>query len=111
MAAKKKTTSKPPKRHRGTTPEARENQLISAAMNLAEEQIMNGTASPSIIVHFLKLGSTREQLEKERIEENINLYKAKTESLHSSKEMEVLYSRAIEAMRVYGGGSKEDELT
>ena len=77
-------------------------------MDLAEEQIMNGTASPSVITHFLKLGSTREAMEKNKLGQEIDLVRAKTESLKSSKDIEQLYAAAIEAMRVYSGGGHEE---
>ena len=41
------------------TPEARENQMISLAVDLAEKQLMEGTASSQVITHYLKLGSTK----------------------------------------------------
>ena len=69
------------------TPEARENQMISLAMDRAEERLMNGTASSQEIVHFLKLGSTRERLEKEKIALENELVKAKTEAVASAKDM------------------------
>ena len=47
------------------TPEARENQLISLAVDLAEKQLQEGTASSQVITHYLKLGSTKERIEKE----------------------------------------------
>ena len=48
------------------TPEARENQMISLAVDLAGKQLQEGTASSQVITHFLKLGSTKQQLEKQR---------------------------------------------
>ena len=51
------------------TPEARENQLISLAVDLAEKQLQEGTASSQVITHYLKLGSMRERLEREKLEE------------------------------------------
>lgn len=87
----------------GLTPEARENQLISLAVNCAEEQLRSGTASSQVITHYLKLGSTRYRLEKEILEQQKELMKAKTESLQSSKRIEELYANAMSAMRNYGG--------
>lgn len=85
------------------TPEARENQMIFLATELAEEQLRNGTASSQVITHFLKLGSPKEKLEREIREEEKKLITAKTENLVSSKRIEELYSNAINAMREYGG--------
>lgn len=92
-----------------TTPEAREKQLIDLAVSLAEKQILDGTASSQIITHFLKLGSMREMLEREKIEEENKLLKAKTESLQSAKRIEELYENALNAMRLYSGQVREEE--
>lgn len=86
-----------------TTPEAREHQLISAATDLAERQIHDGTASAQVISHYLKLGSTREKLEQQRLERENELLKAKVEALQSQKNVEELYTKAIAAMKSYGG--------
>ena len=91
------------------TPEARENQLISLAVDLAEKQLMEGTASSQVITHYLKLGSTKERIEKEILEKQKELISAKTENLKSAKRIEELYTNAIEAMRRYGGHGDDDE--
>lgn len=89
--------------------EARENQLISLAMDLAEQQLRDGTASSQVITHYLKLSSTKEKLEKEKLIEENKLLKAKTENLQSLKRIEELYSESLNAMRDYSGhGSDED---
>ena len=84
-----------------TSPEARENQLIAAAVDLAEKQIIEGTASSQVLTHYLKLATTREQLEKEKIRNENELLKAKVDSIKSAERMEQLYENAIEAMRGY----------
>ena len=90
------------------TPEARENQMISLAVDLAEKQLMEGTASSQVITHYLKLGSTKERLEKEKLEEENKLLKAKTEALQSAKRVEELYADAISAMKRYSGNGGEE---
>jgi len=85
------------------TPEARENQLIYLAIDLAEQQLRDGTASSQVITHYLKLGSSKDRLEKEILEKQKDLITAKTEALQSSKRIEELYADAITAMRQYGG--------
>ena len=85
------------------TPEAREHQLIAAATDLAERQIHEGTASAQVISHYLKLGSTREKLEQEKLLQENALLRAKIESLQSAKNVESLYSDAIAAMKSYSG--------
>lgn len=97
------------KRRPALSPEARENQLISLAVDLAEKQLQEGTASSQVITHYLKLGSTKERLEKEKLEEENKLLRAKTENLQSQKRVEELYSEAIKAMRNYNGQGEPDE--
>lgn len=92
------------------TPEDREDQLISLAVDLAEKQMREGTASAQVITHYLKLGSTKERLEKEKLAKENLLLQAKTESLQSLKRTEELYQNALNAMRSYSGNqSKEDD--
>ena len=84
-----------------STPEARENQLISLAVDLAEKQLREGTASSQVISHFLKLGSTKEKLELEKLKKENELLVAKTESLQSAKRVEELYAEAMDAFKGY----------
>jgi hypothetical protein len=86
-----------------TTPEGRENQLVSDATDLAEKQIQAGTASSQVITHFLKLGSTRERLEQQRLEHENELTRVKIEAIESQKRVEELYMEALSAMRSYAG--------
>lgn len=91
------------------TAEARENQLVSLAIDLAEKQLIEGTASSQVITHYLKLGSTTQRLEKEKIENENALLKAKVEQLQSAKRTEELYTEAIAAMRHYNGQDDANE--
>lgn len=91
------------------TPEGRENQMISLAIDLAEEQLRNGTASSQVITHFLKLGTTKAELEKEKLAQENKLLQAKTENLQSMARMEELYAEAIKAMQNYSGNGDPDE--
>ena len=90
------------------TPEARENQLISRAIDLAEQQLIDGTASSQVITHFLKLGTSMAKLEKEKLEKENALLRAKTEALESQKRYEELVNDALAAMRKYTGYSNDD---
>ena len=90
-----------------TTIEGRENQLISLASDLAEKQLSEGTASSQVITHFLKLGSTREKLEQERLQRENLLLSAKAEQIASGRRIEELYESALNAMRQYNGSSIE----
>ena len=105
MGRTKATASAEPKRrHRpAKTPEARENQMIALAVDLAEQQLLDGTASSQVITHYLKLGSTKERIEKELLEKQKELIEAKTEGLKTAKRVEELYSEALAAMRAYRG--------
>lgn len=92
-----------------STPEGRENQLISLAIDLAERQLIEGTASPSVVTHFLKLGSTQAKLEMDKLEFEKKLLEAKTEALQSQKRTEELYQNALKAMKCYNGEDEEDD--
>ena len=91
------------------TPEARENQMISLAMDLSEQQLRNGTASSQLITEFVKRGSTKARLEQEILEEQKELIEAKTQSLQSAQRIEELYANALDAMRNYSSGRNESD--
>ena len=107
MPIKKETESNTRRRPPATSVEARENQLIALAVDVAEKQLANGTASSQVITHYLKLGSTKERLEKEILEKQKDLLTAKTEALNSSKKVEELYKNALDAMKRYTGQGEE----
>lgn len=90
------------------SPEARENQMIASAMDLAEKQLREGTASSQVITHFLKLATSKAELEKEKLARENELLRAKTETLQSSQRIEELYESAIKAMQRYGGQGESD---
>ena len=85
------------------TSEGREKQLINAAYNLAEQRILDGTASDTMLTHFLKMGSQQAMLDMRVKELEMELTVAKTESLRSQKRAEDTFTAAIEAMKRYGG--------
>lgn len=99
---------KQPKGRKALTPEARENQLIAYAMNLAEEHLRNGTASSQEIIHFLRLGTQKEKLEREKLLEENKLLRAKTSAVQSSERSEALYKEAIKAFRGYSGADDNE---
>lgn len=111
MAARRRRSEEPERvRKPATTPEARENQVVSAAIDLAERQIQDGSASSQVITHFLKLGSTRERLEQQRLEHENELTRVKIEQIESQQRIEELYVDAIKAMRSYSGSESPDEV-
>lgn len=91
------------------TPDARENQLIFLATELAEKQMREGTASAQVISHFLKMGSPRERLERQRLESENQLMELKKEAIASAGRVEELYSKALDAMRGYQGNPAPPE--
>lgn len=97
------------RRRPATTPEGRELQLVSRAVDLAEQQLIDGTASSQVITHFLKIASTREKLELEKLRKENALLEAKAESMASGARVEELYSKAINAIREYQGQEVENE--
>ena len=92
-----------------TTPEARENQMVALAIDLAEKQLSEGTASAQVITHYLKIATSREKLEREKLERENELLRAKSEAYESSKNVEKLYQSALDAMKSYGGRDDEEE--
>lgn len=106
------TVSKQPKSFRRSAPPARdpenrENQLIELAYNLAEERLRDKTASAQEIVHFLKMGTAKAQLEKKKLEAETELLESKKEAVDSAKRSEATYQEAIDAFRSYSGQDEE----
>ena len=91
------------------SPEARENQLISLAVDLVEQRLLDGTASSQETTHFLKLATQKARYEKELLEKQIELMTAKTEQIRSEQHKEELYEEVINALRKYNGQGDPDE--
>jgi hypothetical protein len=83
--------------------------MINIAVRAAEQQILSGRASSQLLTHYLKLGTAKERLEKQKLEAEVELLKAKKESLESAKQLEILYGDAIKAIAEYTGHSDDDE--
>lgn len=110
MAKAKTGSGKSKTRRPALSPEARENQMISLAVDLAEQQLIDGTASSQVITHFLKLGTTKAELEKEKLKSENEVLRAKAKAIESSEETKILYENALKAMRNYAGyGDVYDE--
>ena len=107
--AKVKTTEPVRKRRPAMTPEAREQQMIALAVDLAEKQLQEGTASSQVITHYLKMGSMKERLERERLEEENKLLRAKTKAYENAEEVKILYADAIKAIRDCSGNGDPDD--
>lgn len=103
MPARNKPEKPTKNRRPASTPLGREQQLVSLAVDLAEKQLAEGTATSQVISHYLKMGSERERLEQERLARENKLLEAKVEQLASAKRIEELYSEALSAMRTYAG--------
>ena len=110
MKTKGEPMQNSPKKHPpAKTPEARENQMIALAMDVAEERLRNRTASSQEVTHFLKLGSVVARKELAVLEQELELKKAKTEAIQSAKRIEELYSNALDAMSKYKGERRSDD--
>ena len=105
----KDNETKKKKLKRVLNPEAREKQLISLAMDAAEEQLLNGTASSQVITHFLKLATAKEELERKRLEADIALANAKKKDIYSNNNKEKLYREAIAAFKGYSGEEVDED--
>lgn len=106
---KGQTSNHLPKLRPALNPDARESQMAALAMDLVEQRLRDGTASSQETTHFLKLVSSKAQLEQERLRLENELVAAKTKALGDAKEIKVLYEEALKAMRRYGGHGDEDE--
>lgn len=106
----KKTSGSPLARKQApaTTPEARERQLIALAVDRAEQQLLDGTASSQVITHFLKLATEKEHLEREKLERENELLRAKTEALQAEKTKEELYRNVLTALKKYSGQGDDE---
>lgn len=91
------------------SPEDREKQLIALATNLAEKQLRDGSASPMIIAHYLKLGTARAELEVEQMKVDNELKRAKTEAIKSGERLEELFRDAMSAFKSYVPSGDEDD--
>ena len=110
--AKVKQTASPSSRTRerpAISVEAREGQLVSLAVDLAEQQLRDGTASSQVITHYLKLGSIRERLERERLEEENKLLRAKTKALEDEARTQIDYQKVLKALKTYSGYGDVDD--
>lgn len=111
MAKRKPMSSQstPRKRRPALTPEARENQLISLAVDLVEQRLIDGTASSQETTHFLKLASSKAKLENKLLETEIELKSAKKKQIESEERREALFKEAIDAMKCYSGNGDRDD--
>lgn len=98
-----------PNRRRRITAQGRENEMILKAERLAEQQIEDGTASAQVITHYLKLGSSKERLEREKLRRENELLRARVKKLESDERSEEFYKKVIESMKRYSGEDMGDE--
>jgi len=92
------------------TPEAREQQLIAKAERLAEQKLEDGTASPQIIVHYLRLGSQRAALEQELLKSKNELQQAQVEAIKSQARIESMFEEAIRVFTTYSGQDNDQDI-
>lgn len=96
-------------RRRARTPEARENQLIDLAVDFAEKQLIEGTAPAMVVTHYLKLASKKERLEREKLQQEVDFLRAKTEAYEAGRRSDEKYEKALRAFSLYSGNPEEDE--
>lgn len=89
------------KRKPAMSPEARENQMVGYAVDLAEKQLLDGTASSAVICHYLKLGTEKYKLERAKLEQENKLILAKANQIESAQRTEELHNQVIDAMKSY----------
>ena len=109
MARNKPATgASSPRRRPATTIESRENQMVALAFDLVEKRLIEGTATSQETTHFLKLGTTNAELERDKLKGEVAVLKARVESMASASRSEELFANAIEAIRSYGGHKGEN---
>lgn len=91
------------------TPEARENQLINLAVDLAEKKLRDGTASSQIITTLLNLATTKTQLEMEKIRSDLRVSDAKIKQIETQQTSSELYEEALAAFKTYSGNNEYEE--
>lgn len=101
----KKTTDQLPRTvlPAAASQEEREVRCIGLAMDVAEQQLLSGTASSQVICHFLKLGTIKEQEEVEKLRRENDLLEAKRKAYESAEDIKALYGEAIDAFKIYSG--------
>lgn len=93
----------------GKTVAARERQLVALAESQAEKMLLEGTAPPAVLMHYLRLGASDYPLRKERLERQNELFKAKTEAIERQDNLEEITKNAIEAMKRYSGNYGQED--
>lgn len=107
---KKETGNEVKRRTRhARTPEQRENQLINLAVDLAERQLREGSATSQVIVHFLRLATMKEKLENDKLRADLKLAEAKVKQIETAESKNILYEKVIDALKSYGAFSRDEE--
>jgi hypothetical protein len=108
MVASRKDENPASKRKPATTVQGRENQMIALATDVAERQMLSGTASSQVITHYLKLGTETTRLERLKLEQDVELSRARVEAIASAGRIEELYGKAMDAFKGYQPSSDDD---
>ena len=90
-------------RRPATSPDDREQQLAGLAYDLAEQQLRDGTASAAVMTQLMKFGSSRELLERQKLEHEAAMNQAKIAQMESASARDAMYEEAIRAMSLYQG--------
>lgn len=99
--------TKPRRKLPARSPEARENQLINKAVNLAEKKLDDGTASSQIIALLLSLGTQKTRLEIEKLRSDLRVADARIKAMEAQETSKDLYEKAIQAFRSYSGQEED----
>lgn len=105
MGRPKKASLEPSKR---LTDQGRESFLVNLALDIAEQQLLNGTASSQLISHFLKLGTQKYKLENERLRSDLKVAEAKIKDYENREDTKILLESALNAFKSYVGVSEEE---
>lgn len=81
--------------------------MIHLAVSQVERRMREGTASSQEYVHYLKLASSREKLEQEKLRNENALKLAQIEQMAANARIEELYGKALDAMSQYQGRPPE----
>lgn len=98
-----------PRKSAARTPEAREQEMIALAMDLAEQKLRDGSAPAPLVMLFAKAGLDRERLEREGLEINNRLGHTKASQIEQMTQSNEKLDRVFKALRTYQGMPDEDE--
>lgn len=91
------------------TPEGMETKLIGLAMRNAQELLEARKAPTTVLVHFLKLGSLRAEIELQKARNERDLLIARTDETRAKTDRGQIAADAIAAFRSYRSSEDADD--